>query len=98
MVNRGALRTCTSAAPPPWPRPPVGRGCAPRVVPAEVGLDSWSGMAENGALATTVGDLAVAHAVLAGDQPTAPYDPGRPLRIAVSTRSPVYRDWASPSR
>jgi amidase len=62
-----------------------GRG----VVPAEIGLDSWSGMAENGALATTVGDLAVAHAVLAGEEPAAPADPGRPLRIAVSTRSPV---------
>jgi amidase len=61
-----------------------GRG----VVPAEVGLDSWSGMAENGALATTVGDLAVAHAVLAGAEPARPAD-GRPLRIAVSTRSPV---------
>jgi len=62
-----------------------GRG----VVPAEVGLDSWSGMAENGALATTVGDLAVAHAVLAGEDPAVPPDPGRPLRVAVSTRSPV---------
>jgi len=62
-----------------------GRG----VVPAEIGLDSWSGMAENGALATTVGDLAVAHAVLAGEEPAAADDPGRPLRIAVSTRSPV---------
>ena len=62
-----------------------GRG----VVPAEVGLDSWSGMAENGALATTVGDLAVAHAVLAGEDPAVPADPGRPLRVAVSTRSPV---------
>ena len=35
------------------------------VVPAEMG-DSWSGMAENGALATTVADLAVAHALMAG--------------------------------
>jgi amidase len=62
-----------------------GRG----VVPSEIGLDSWSGMAENGALATTVGDLAVAHAVLAGEEPAAPAAPGRPLRIAVSTRSPL---------
>jgi amidase len=62
-----------------------GRG----VVPAEIGLDSWSGMAENGALATTVADLALVQAVLAGQTP-APLDaPGRPLRIAVSTRSPV---------
>ena len=36
--------------------------------PAEIGADSWSGMAENGALATTVADLAVAHAVLAGER------------------------------
>jgi amidase len=62
-----------------------GRG----VVPAEVGADSWSGMAENGVLATTVADLALAHAVLAGAQPEPPPAPGRPLRIAVSTRSPV---------
>jgi amidase len=62
-----------------------GRG----VVPSEIGLDSWSGMAENGALATTVGDLLVAHAVLAGEEPAPPAGPGRPLRIAVSTRSPV---------
>jgi amidase len=62
-----------------------GRG----VVPAEIGADSWSGMAENGALATTVTDLALGHAVLAGTEPTLPEPPGRPLRIAVSTRSPL---------
>ena len=62
-----------------------GRG----VVPSEIGLDSWSGMAENGVLVTTVADLAVGHAVLAGEEPAAPAAPGRPLRIAVSTRSPV---------
>lgn len=62
-----------------------GRG----VVPAEIGADSWSGMAENGALATTVADLAVAHAVMAGETPAPPEAPGRPLRIAVSTRSPL---------
>jgi amidase len=59
------------------------------VVPADIGFDSWSGMAVNGALATTVGDLAVAHAVMAGEEPAALTPPGRPLRIAVSTRSPV---------
>ncbi|RBY91304.1 amidase [Blastococcus sp. TF02A-30] len=62
-----------------------GRG----VVPAEIGFDSWSGMAENGALATTVADLAVAHAVLAGQERAAPADLTRPLRVAVSTTSPV---------
>ncbi|MCZ2860235.1 amidase [Blastococcus sp. VKM Ac-2987] len=59
------------------------------VVPGGIGANDWSGMAVNGALATTVADLAVAHAVLAGEQPAPPADPGRPLRIAVSTRSPV---------
>jgi amidase len=59
------------------------------VVPAGIGADDWSGMAVNGALATTVGDLAVAHAVMAGEEPAAPAAPGRPLRIALSTRSPV---------
>ena len=34
------------------------------------------------ALATTVADLAVAHAVLAGEEPGPLADPGRPLRIA----------------
>jgi amidase len=62
-----------------------GRG----VVPADIGADSWSGMAENGALATTVADLAVAHAVLAGEEPGPLVTPGRPLRIGLSTRSPV---------
>ncbi|WP_240619347.1 amidase [Blastococcus sp. TF02-8] len=62
-----------------------GRG----VVPGGIGADDWSGMAVNGALATTVADLAVTHAVLAGEQPVDLPDPGRPLRIAVSTRSPI---------
>ncbi|MCV2488023.1 amidase family protein [Geodermatophilus sp. YIM 151500] len=62
-----------------------GRG----VVPAGIGADSWSGMAENGVLATTVADLTLAHAVLADEQPAPPAAPGRPLRIAVSTRSPL---------
>ncbi|WNV73922.1 amidase [Geodermatophilus sp. DSM 44513] len=62
-----------------------GRG----VVPGGLGADDWSGMAVNGALATTVADLAVAHAVLAGEQPAPLEGPGRPLRVAVSTRSPV---------
>ncbi|SNS22651.1 amidase [Geodermatophilus pulveris] len=62
-----------------------GRG----VVPGGIGADDWSGMAVNGALATTVADLALAHAVLAGEEPAAPPAPGRPLRVAVSTRSPV---------
>jgi amidase len=62
-----------------------GRG----VVPADIGADDWSGMAVNGALATTVADLALAHAVLAGESLVDLPAPERPLRIAVSTRSPV---------
>jgi amidase len=57
-----------------------GRG----VVPTLSG--DWFGMVENGALATTVADLALAHAVLAGVPPEPPAGPARPLRIAVSTR------------
>ncbi len=65
-----------------------GRG----VVPSELGADSWSGMAENGALATTVADLALAHAVLAGaGQAAGPPgdDAAARLTVAVSTRSPL---------
>ena len=60
-----------------------GRG----VVPGPVGANSWFGMAENGVLATTVADLAAGFAVLAGGDQPGP--DGGPLRIAVSTRSPV---------
>jgi amidase len=62
-----------------------GRG----VVPAGIGFDDWSGMAVNGVLATTVADVALGHAVLAGASPAEPAAPGRPLRIAVSTRAPL---------
>ena len=62
-----------------------GRG----IVPAGIGADSWSGMAENGVLATTAADLALLHAVLAGEEPVPPPAPDRPLRIAVSTRPPL---------
>jgi amidase len=62
-----------------------GRG----VVPEELGADGWSGMGANGAHATTVADLAIAHAVLAGEDPGLLPAPDRPLRIAVSLRSPL---------
>ena len=62
-----------------------GRG----VVPGPVGANSWFGMAENGVLATTVADLTAGFAVLAGAVDGAPATPAAPLRIAVSTRSPV---------
>ncbi|MBB3674578.1 amidase [Modestobacter versicolor] len=59
------------------------------VVPAQIGADDWSGMAENGVLATTVADLATGFAVLAGTPVVPPAAPAAPLRVAVSTRSPV---------
>jgi amidase len=56
-----------------------GRGVVPTLP------DDWSGMVENGVLATTVADLALAHSLLAGERPGAPAAPAGPLRIAVST-------------
>jgi amidase len=60
------------------------------VVPAGIGPTSWFGMAENGALASTVDDAALMLAVLAyrGDL-RSPEPPGAPLRIAVSIRTPL---------
>ncbi|SEO41940.1 amidase [Trujillonella endophytica] len=63
----------------------AGRG----VLPGGIGADDRSGMAVNGALTTTVADQALAFAVLAGEEPGPLPEPGRPLRIAVSLRSPV---------
>ncbi|MGY2079404.1 amidase [Modestobacter sp. SYSU DS0657] len=59
------------------------------VVPGAVGANSWYGMAEHGVLATTVADLAAGIAVLSGAPLAEPSPPPGPLRIAVSTRSPV---------
>lgn len=61
-----------------------GRG----VVPAGIGANDWHGLAENGILATTVGDASLGFAVLAGRTPQALQPPGK-LRIAVSSRSPA---------
>jgi amidase len=61
-----------------------GRG----VIPAELGIDGWFGLVENGVLTTTVADAALGFAVLAGRDPVKLVPPGR-LRIGVSTRSPV---------
>ncbi|HKA69798.1 MAG TPA: amidase family protein [Actinomycetes bacterium] len=64
-----------------------GRG----TVPANLGVNSWYGLAENGPLATTVADAALLLSVLA-DQPQladAPNAEPRRLRIALSTRAPV---------
>lgn len=63
-----------------------GRG----IVPAGLGVGDWYGMAENGILATTVEDLALGHAVLAGVAvPDLSTGHGHPLRIGTSVRSPL---------
>ncbi|MFE9612406.1 amidase [Streptomyces sp. NPDC006012] len=58
------------------------------VVPAGIGNGDWFGMAENGPLATTVGDLRLTLSVLA-DVPFPPPGTPVPRRIAVSLRSPL---------
>jgi amidase len=63
-----------------------GRG----VVPSALGADSWYGMAENGALATTVSDAALLLSVLAADPSLARVEPPpRRLRIALATAAPT---------
>ena len=60
------------------------------VVPAELGVNDWYGLSENGALATTVADAATMLSVMAAQPAMAQLrDPDRPLRIAVSTKPPV---------
>ncbi|WP_083896039.1 amidase [Nocardia jiangxiensis] len=61
-----------------------GRG----VVPAEVGLDSWGGMTENGVLATTVADAALMLSVLADQPALADLEPPAGLRVALAVGSP----------
>jgi amidase len=74
-----------------------GRG----VVPARVGADDWGGMLENGPLATTVTDAALALGVMSG----ATFGLAEPsgLRIAVSVKPPgpgivVHRGLAAAAR
>ncbi|WP_051499557.1 amidase [Nocardia sp. BMG51109] len=76
-----------------------GRG----VVPAEVGLDSWDGMTENGVLATTVADAALMLSVLADRPALAELDPPAQLRIGVTVTAPspllrVDPRWAGAAR
>jgi amidase len=61
-----------------------GRG----VVPAQLGIDDWFGLVENGVLTTTVADAALGFSVLAGRTPVKLVQPGK-LRVGVSLRSPV---------
>jgi amidase len=72
-------------------------------VPAEVGVDSWSGMIENGVLATTVGDAAVTLSVLAARPDLAELEPPGRLRIGLAVASPsrffrVDRHWTAAAR
>jgi len=63
-----------------------GRG----IVPAHLGPNDWYGMAENGALATTVADAALVLSVMADNPGLAQVaEPDRSLRIGVSTKPPV---------
>ncbi len=62
------------------------------VVPCDLGETDWYGLSENGALATTVADVALMLSVLAGQPSLATVGDaadGPSLRIAVSTRPPV---------
>ncbi|MFC7451347.1 amidase [Rhodococcus daqingensis] len=59
------------------------------VVPAELGKDSWFGMAENGPLTTTVEDAALMLSVMADRPELADLAEPGPLRIAVATGSPL---------
>lgn len=74
------------------------------VVPAQLGETDWYGMAENGPIATTVADARLMFQVLAGSgKPFPDAPPSAPLRIALSTRSPVpgspvSRAWAAAAR
>ena len=81
----------------------VGMKPGPGLVPAELGDGSWFGMAENGALATTVDDCALLLSVLAGRPELATTADPPTLRVAVSTTSPVPgvfvdRSWAQAAR
>lgn len=58
----------------------------PDVVPAQIGTDSWGGLAENGPLATTVADAALLLDVMAGAH-IGVAEPSR-LRVAVSVKPP----------
>lgn len=61
----------------------------PGVVPTDIGADNWGGMSEDGVLATTVDDLALATAAMAGDPALAERSRRTGLRIALSLGSPL---------
>ena len=61
----------------------------PGVVPTDLGANNWGGMSEDGILATTVADLALGTAVMAGRESLAARKDLGSLRIAVALNSPV---------
>ena len=70
------------------------------VIPADIGADSWNDTSENGPLATTVADLALAYSVMADDPASAEVVAPEKLRIAWSATSPVAgmppaKEWAN---
>ncbi|MFI6043153.1 amidase family protein [Nocardia sp. NPDC051321] len=72
-------------------------------VPAEIGADSWAGMFENGVLATTVGDAALALSVLSARPDLAEVEPPGRLRIGLAVAPPyrcfpVDRHWTNAAR
>jgi amidase len=72
-------------------------------VPAEIGVDSWAGMVENGVLATTVGDAALTLSVMAARPDLAEIDPPGRLRIGLAVAPPsrffrVDRHWTAAAR
>lgn len=74
-----------------------------QVVPAEIGADSWGGMAENGVLATTVSDAALALSVLADRSDLAELRAPQRLRVGLAVAPPsrlvrVDRHWTAAAR
>ncbi|WP_338771062.1 amidase family protein [Nocardia vulneris] len=72
-------------------------------VPAQIGVDDWSGMIENGVFATTVGDAALALSVLAARPDLAEVEPPGRLRIGLAVAPPlrlfpVDRQWTNAAR
>jgi amidase len=60
------------------------------LVPVELGATDWYGLSENGALGTTVADVALLLSVMAAEPALADVsEPDRPLRFAASITSPV---------
>ncbi len=60
------------------------------VVPVQLGATDWYGLSENGALGTTVADVALLLSVMAAAPALADvHEPERPLRFAASITSPV---------